>query len=207
MYLKKLIKSIRNKIKFLTFILKVHFYKLIKKDLKIVIGSADTKYKGWLITDMPWFDITNLNTMRKYLQNYKVSNILAEHVFEHLKLQDGYLAIQNLKEILKSGGKIRIAVPDGYHTNLDYINLVKPGGTGDANHKELYNYKSILKIFDNDFQIDLLEHFNEKHEFIYNDWQNNNKDGYIKRSRFTDHRNDEKNINYSSLILDAYLKK
>ena len=52
---------------------------------------------------MPWFDITNLNSMKKYLQNYKVSNILAEHVFEHLKLQDGYLAIQNLKEILKSG--------------------------------------------------------------------------------------------------------
>ena len=43
-------------------------------------------------------------------------------------------------------------MPDGYHSNLDYINLVKPGGTGDANHKELYNYKSILKIFDNDFK-------------------------------------------------------
>ena len=166
MYLKKQIKSIRNKIKFFTFILKLHFYKLIKKDLKIIIGSADTKYKGWLITDMPWFDITNLSTMRKYFQNYKVSNILAEHVFEHLKLQDGYIAIQNLKEILKRGGKIRIAVPDGYHSNLDYINLVKPGGTGDADHKELYNYKSILKILDTDFEIHLLEYFNEKHEFI-----------------------------------------
>ena len=39
-----------------------------------------------------------------------------------------------------------------------------------------------------------------------NNWNNNIDEGFIKRSRFNDHRNDENNINYSSLIIEAVLK-
>ena len=123
-----------------------------------------------------------------------------------MDIEEGYKAIKNLKQILCKNGKIRLAVPDGYHSNQDYITLVKPHGSGGAEHKILYNYKSIKQIFDNDFEIRYLEYFDERKNFIYNDWQNDYESGYIKRSRYTDYRNDEKTINYSSLIIDAILK-
>ena len=66
--------------------------------------------------------------------------------------------------------------------------------------------QSIKQIFDKDFEIRYLEYFDERKNFIYNDWQNDYESGYIKRSRYTDYRNDEKTINYSSLIIDAILK-
>ena len=42
--------------------------RLHRNDIKIVIGSSADKvgfsninYKGWLMTDLPWFDIRDLN--------------------------------------------------------------------------------------------------------------------------------------------------
>ena len=70
----------------------------------------------------------------------------------------------------------------------------------------MYNYKTIQKLFDDDFEIKFLEYFNENKEFVYNNWNNNIDEGFIKRSRFNDHRNDENNINYSSLIIEVVLK-
>ena len=69
-----------------------------------------------------------------------ISNILAEHVFEHLDFQQGVIAINNCYEYLEVGGSIRIAVPDGNFPNEDYIKYVKPNGTGlgAMDHKILY---------------------------------------------------------------------
>ena len=72
------------------------------------------------MTDLPWFDIQDLNKMLNF-PDKKASIILAEHVFEHLDIEEGYKAIKNLKQILCKNGKIRLAVPDGYHSNQDYI--------------------------------------------------------------------------------------
>lgn len=206
-------KNILNKINYVIFVLKLKSY-ANKKELKIVVGSSahrevfnNINYKGWLMTDLPWFDIQDLNKISKFFLNKKVSIILAEHVFEHLEIEDGRKAINNLKQLLCKNGKIRLAVPDGYHSNEDYINIVKPNGTGGADHKVLYNYKSIKQIFDKNFEIKYLEYFDENKNFQYNNWDNSNQSGFIKRSRYTDKRNDKNNIYYSSLILDAYLRK
>ncbi len=210
--IKYILMHILNKINYIIFFLRLKFNSK-PEDIKIVIGSSAHKvgfrninYKGWLMTDLPWFDIQDLNKMLKFFSNKKASIILAEHVFEHLDIEEGYKAIKNLKQILCKNGKIRLAVPDGYHSNQDYITMVKPHGSGGAEHKILYNYKSIKQIFDKDFEIRYLEYFDERKNFIYNDWQNDYESGYIKRSRHTDYRNDENTINYSSLIIDAILK-
>ncbi len=45
---------------------------------------------------------------------------------------------------------IRIAVPDGFHKDENYIRSVKPGGTGIGadDHKHLFNYKSLSTLFE-----------------------------------------------------------
>ena len=184
--IKFILNYILKKINYIIFFLRLKFNSK-SKNIKIVIGSSAHKvgfsninYKGWLMTDLPWFDIQDLNKMLKFFSDKKASIILAEHVFEHLDIEEGYKAIKNLKQILCKNGKIRLAVPDGYHSNQDYITLVKPHGSGGAEHKILYNYKSIKQIFDKDFEIRYLEYFDERKNFIYNDWQNDYKSGYIK---------------------------
>ena len=69
-------------------------------------------------------------------------------------------------------------------------------------HKILYTYDTIVKLFDKKkFSINLIEYFKENGEFIQN--YNEEKNGYIMRSRNNDHRNTENTINYTSIIVDA----
>jgi predicted SAM-dependent methyltransferase len=97
--------------------------------------------------------------------------------FEYLEIEKDFKAINNLKQLLCKNVKISFAVPDGYHPNEDYINTVKPNGTGGADHKVLYNYKSIKQFFDTDFKIKYQEYFDEKKNFKYNNWYNDNVSG------------------------------
>ena len=187
----------------------LQLYRIKNKDILIIVGSAYTNYDSWISTNYPYVNITNLETIKRNFKKKEVSRILAEHVFEHLTLEDGIKSIKNLKSIIKSKGVIRIAVPDGYNPNEDYINDVKPGGigAGSDDHKILYNYNSIKKLFDSDFEIKLLEYFDENGNFISNDWNNDEKNGYIMRSRLNDRRNSKHKIYYNSIILDATLMK
>ena len=68
--------------------------------------------------------------------------ILAEHVWEHLDCFAAIVAAQNCFKYLKPGGYIRVAVPDGWHPDKDYIDYVKPGGwgAGSDDHHVLYTY-------------------------------------------------------------------
>jgi predicted SAM-dependent methyltransferase len=204
--LMKIYRLLKNRIIFYNFKKNLKNANLENREVKLVIGSGNTSYKEWLLSDLPWFDILDLNKIKIFFPEKRISRILTEHVFEHLTSKEGIIAINNLKQILKRNSVIRLAVPDGFHSNKNYIDQVKPGSSNDIGHKELYNYKTIQKLFDDDFEIKFLEYFNENKEFVYNNWNNNIDEGFIKRSRFNDHRNDENNINYSSLIIEAVLK-
>jgi hypothetical protein len=59
-----------------------------KKPIFIVIGAGPTKYKKWLSTNYPWFNLIELKSYKKYFQSRNVEKILAEHVFEHLTLEE-----------------------------------------------------------------------------------------------------------------------
>lgn len=105
---------------------------------------------------------------------------------------------------LKPGGYLRVAVPDGYHTDPNYIAHVQPGGIGPGadDHKVLYTYKTFSETFASaGFHIELLEYFDEHGSFQANPWKT--EDGTIYRSMKLDPRNQDRKPNYTSLILDA----
>jgi len=173
---------------------------------KINVGS------GYVAFDEDWFscdiDILNLTKRTDWillLKNRRVRNIFAEHVWEHLSEGDTLLANNNCYEFLKKGGRLRIAVPDGFHPNQEYINYVKPNGTGigSDDHKILYNYKVMTeKLEKAGFKIALLEYWDENGKFHYIDWSNNH--GKVTRSKRYDSRNIDGKLNYTSLIVDAF---
>ena len=61
---------------------------------------------------------------------------------EHLTDSELELMVQNFYRYSNQNVNIRIAVPDGFHKDKNYINTVKPGGTGEGadDHKNLFNY-------------------------------------------------------------------
>lgn len=213
MFIKKIIKKtiIYKLIKYLYFktfylIELKKFKKLLakQKKLKIIIGASQTSYDGWISTNEILLNLTNEKTFDKILKKNSVDNFLAEHVFEHLTENEGKIAINNCYEYLKQGGIIRIAVPDGFFPNPDYINSTKPGGSGPGayDHKVLYNYLTIKEIFDQDkFVLNFVEYFNQDGKF--NEKKLSDENGFILRSRYNDERNNKAIIKYTSLIVDA----
>ena len=101
-------------------ILKYSVFK--NKDLKIILGAATTSQKGWLSTNEQWFDIRYEKNWKKLFKKKNIiSNILAEHVFEHLTFHELDNTLKYANDYLKKNGKLRIAVPDGYNPNEEYI--------------------------------------------------------------------------------------
>src|SRR3989304_1363090 len=165
-----MIKKIKRKI----YLLLIPFLKISKyfgwqyylrtaKEIKIVVGAGKTKYKGWFNTDIDTLDVTNEDDFIKYFYKKKIKNILAEHVLEHLNYDELNLMTMNFFKYSDRDINIRIAVPDGFHSEVSYIDKVKPGGSGEGahDHKHLFNYKSLSKLFEkNGFRSEL---------FIYSD--------------------------------------
>jgi len=185
-------------------------YFRLKKNLRkiqpprLVVGASGVFEPGWIPTDV---HTLNLLTPKRWLLFFpydSIHAILAEHVWEHLTLEQGKIAASTCFQFLKKGGYVRIAVPDGLHPQPSYIDYVKPGGTGIGadDHKVLYTYKTLAGIFEAaGFKVSLLEYFDENGKFHYNAW--NKEDGMIHRSSRYDERNKDGVLNYTSLIIDA----
>lgn len=171
--------------------------------LNIIIGSENTAYPNWLPTNIESLNLLEIASFQNLFGNKKARRFLAEHVFEHISYTDALTALKNCYEFLEKGGSIRIAVPDGFHPNKDYIDMVKPGGYGEGadDHKLLYDYQKLTKVLeDAGFRVSLLEYYSEHQQFHFVDW--NSEDGHILRSRRFDKRFNEP-IGYSSLIIDG----
>lgn len=176
--------------------------------MKIILGAGQTTQEGWLSLQEADLDLTNKDDFEKYTESNSVDAFLSEHVFEHLTLEEGHTAAQNIFNALKPGGYIRIAVPDKNFRNEEYQKTVQVGGPGPKNHpaashKIVYDYKTLSKVFEkNGFIVHLLEYFDEEGLFHYIHW--NPEDGKIGRSYRYDTRNYGDVIGFPSLILDAY---
>lgn len=134
----------------------------------------------------------------------KVKCFLAEHVWEHLTIEEGEIAANNCYNYLDKNGILRIAIPDSFHCNQEYIKYVKPNGhgAGSDDHKVFYNYKILESLLLNSgFKVKKLEWFDEFGVFHFNDWDI--VDGFVRRSVRFDHRNNKDNILYTSLIIDG----
>jgi predicted SAM-dependent methyltransferase len=172
-------------------------------ELNIIIGAHNTDYKNWLPSNIESLNLLEISSFENLFGDKKATRFLAEHVFEHITFDDAILALKNCYKYLEKGGTVRIAVPDGFHPNPDYINMVKPGGFGEGahDHKLLYDYKKLSKAFEAaGFRTRLLEYYDEDHQFHFNEW--NSEDGHILRSSRYDIRFKEP-IGYSSLIIDG----
>lgn len=223
-------KLIYKKISKVNFLIKLKFFRLKNKKIKIIIGAGSTKYKGWISTDIHFLDITQEKDWNKYFKKNEISNIIAEHVFEHLTKENFEISLKIIKKYLKYNGIIRLAVPDANHPSEYYKELVGINGSGCGafDHKEFYNHNSLTNIADkNGYKIEKIEYFNDNHEFVKNEFILNN--GYISRCSinyrglFTDNKKayyrllkttpvkareqfNKNNLSYTSLVVD-FVKK
>ena len=176
-------------------------------NMKIVIGAGETYYDGWISTQQNELDLLNRADFERMFAYDLPTAFLAEHVWEHMTLQDGVTAAKNCYDYLADGGYIRIAVPDKNFRNERYQNMVKVGGNGDPahpayGHKIVYDYKGISSVFEQaGFEVELLEYCDENGGFHYKYW--NESDGRIGRSLRFDTRNSDKSLGMVSIILDA----
>lgn len=178
------------------------------EEIRVVIGAGEyNNSPEWTQTQE-----SDLNLLQRqqwvdqFLPN-TISAILAEHVWEHLDIDEGVEAAKICFEFLKPGGYVRCAVPDGYFPNEEYQKGVQIGGPGPADHpaashKIVHTYKTLSSIFEMaGFKVHLLEYCDEIGEFHYTEWDE--KKGFIYRSKRFDHRNKDGNLGFVSLILDA----
>lgn len=186
-------------IKYINWIFYINFY----KEIKLLVGSGKTKYKGWFSTDIVTLDITKEKNFKKYFKKKKISKILAEHVLEHLNNNDLEKMVNNFYKYSTDNINIRIAVPDGFHSDPEYINHVKPDGDGEGamDHKNLFNIYTLSELFvKKGFKAYPIEFWDETGEFHYG--YEDDENGIVTRSFI----NDERNINgkpiFTSLIID-----
>jgi predicted SAM-dependent methyltransferase len=130
--------------------------------------------------------------------------LLAEHVWEHLSLEDGLVAARLAYRWLKPRGYLRMAVPDGFFPDAHYIQAVCPGGTGAGawDHKVLYTIDTLSQTLrEAGFQVKPLEYWSPDGQFNAIAWYV--ADGIVTRSRSYDERNKDGEVRYTSLIVDA----
>lgn len=176
--------------------------------MKVIIGAGSVIQDGWISLQESELNLLN---RENFISLFKFENtvdaFLAEHVFEHLSLEEAVIAAKNLYDFLKPFGHARIAVPDVNFKNDWYHNMCKPGGPGPTDHpaythKIFYDYKTLVNVFKSaGFQVKLLEYCDEKGEFHYQNWDE--KDGKIGRSLRFDTRNKDGKLDMISLIIDA----
>lgn len=180
---------------------------LKQSPLKVIVGGGGIDHPGWIVTEIENVNILIEENWRRYFSENSIDVIMAEHVWEHLTIEEAIKAAKNCYQFLKSGGYLRMAVPDGYHPDPEYINNVKPFGIGPGcdDHKILYNYRTLSSVFTSvGFKVELLEYWDEDGEFHFLPWDR--KDGFIERSKAHDPRNRDGSLRYTSIILDARKK-
>jgi predicted SAM-dependent methyltransferase len=175
---------------------------------KIIIGAHVQAglllENGWISTSQRFLDMLKEEDWHGLFGNRKVGALLAEHVWEHLTPEEGMRAAVMCHKYLEPGGRLRVAVPDGYHPNPEYIQWVKPNGTGGgaSDHKVLYTHESFSSLFAQaGFQVNLLEYFDKSGTFHAMNWSS--REGHIHRSQSNDQRNIDGRLVYTSIILDA----
>src|SRR6185295_4438112 len=82
---------------------------------RIVLGSGGIGVPGWIMTDIDQLDILSEEDWATYFRPAFAEAILAEHVWEHLTIDEGTRAAKLCWKYLRPGGRLRVAVPDGLH--------------------------------------------------------------------------------------------
>lgn len=172
--------------------------------LRVVVGAGGISEEGWCHSDIDTLNLLDRANWRRAFGSRRIDAILAEHVWEHLTVDEGTYAAQMCFEFLKPGAYIRWAVPDGFHPSQEYQEWCRPGGTGVGadDHKVFYNHITASEMFLSvGFEVELKEYFDKQGCFHRADWDP--VDGTIHRSAELDRRNSDGALRYTSLFLDA----
>lgn len=167
---------------------------------RIVIGASGVFEPGWTPTDAREFDLLRPQTWERFVAPASIDCLLAEHVWEHLTLDQGKTAAQTCHHFLKPGGYLRVAVPDGFFPSPEFQEYIKIGGKAGGGviggHLVVYTYAMLREVFDSvGFQTTLLEYHDEQGQFHQRSWDP--VAGKIHRSKRFDERGP------ISIILDA----
>lgn len=172
---------------------------------RIALGTAEVAQPpGWLGTDQGSLDVTRRADFLRWWQPGTRRAFLAEHVWEHLTPAQAEAGIRHCFEFLQPGGRLRLAVPDGYFPNEEYLAYVRPGGHGAGadDHKVLWTKDTLAPLLARaGFEVRLLEYWDEAGQFHARDWSP--EDGPILRSKRTDPRNQDGVLRYTSLMVDG----
>lgn len=173
--------------------------------IKVILGAGHHSLTSgeWINTDLPQFDITEAEHWKYIFGEVRINNVLAEHVFEHLTLDETKIAFAFIHHHLKPKGIFRLAVPDGYHPDPTYIDYVKPNGNGPGceDHKLLWNKDMIEHVFaDSGLHIHALEYHTKAGELISHPLDPLN--GNIIRTATAANKQNWELKNYTSLIVD-----
>lgn len=155
---------------------------------KIIVGAAETRQRGWFSTNEQWLDITKeADWNRIFYKENSISNIVAEHVVEHLTREEAIIALKLMNRYLIKGGQVRIAVPDGYNPSVEYIQHVKVGGIGDDadDHKQLLNVDTLSGLLHlAGFDTSHVEGYTKEGNLVEKRWDAT--EGFVLRSRQND---------------------
>jgi predicted SAM-dependent methyltransferase len=176
----------------------------VSDPLKIVVGAGGIPVKDWLLTDIDQLNILVEQDWRFYFRPGSIEAIVAEHVWEHLDENEALRAARMCFSYMRPGGRLRVAVPDGFHPRSEYIDAVKPGGNGPGadQHKALYEWLTLRRLFEAaGFETTSLEYFDEQGRFHSIEWDPD--EGMIRRSLRFDPRNRDGEPRYTSIIIDA----
>lgn len=181
---------------------------------RVVIGAWDRYDSGWIPTQREFLNLVKAEDWERFFQPDSIDAILAEHVWEHLTLEDSRVAARACFKYLRPGGYLRVAVPDGLLPDPTYVELVKADSPIPNDHKVLYTYRTLSDVFEKaGFQVKLYEYFDEGGVFHDLGWDQSR--GTISRSRRFDPRNRggqlasvypgslDDYMAYSSIVLDA----
>jgi predicted SAM-dependent methyltransferase len=171
---------------------------------KVIIGASGYSRAGWISTERDLLDVCDIRTFLRLWSHPQISHFLAEHVWEHLDDFCALEGIKNCKLFLLPAGRLRIAVPDGNHPDPEYIEKVRPGGSGPGcdDHKQLFTVNSLSDIVSKGGLYPRpLEWWDEKGLFHQEAFDI--ADGMVKRSADHDERNRTIPLSYTSLIIDA----
>ena len=85
-----------------------------KEELKVILGSGDSKRKGWIGLDIGDYGQEVVRDMRKGLPfcNNSCKSLYADQVLEHIQLNEDYIFVLNeCLRVLNAGCLFYIAVP------------------------------------------------------------------------------------------------
>jgi len=160
-----------------------------KPGIKIHLGCGPVNIEGWINIDARKYGHIHIQTPNLELSEFNDS-VLEEiylcHVLEHFSFKDAEKLIIRLKRKLRTGGTLRISVPDFdalvnvYKKTYHDINSIKYAVLGGQDyefnyHKSIYNELSLRNLLDHcgfikqekwitekDFGVDLGDWSNKK---------------------------------------------